>query len=102
MYIAMNRFTILDSRKDEFEEVWRTRNSQLGEVPGFKSFSLLKGEESDGKRIYISHSNWETKEDFFRWTESESFKVAHREKRTPEGILQGPPSFEGFEVVLTK
>ena len=99
MFIAMNTFTIDDSRRDEFENVWINRDRHLKGMNGFISFKLLKGDESGGKRDYISHSAWETKEDFWAWTESEAFKLAHK-NRTPEGIIQGPPKFRSFEVIL--
>ena len=35
MYIAMNRFKIVPGKEDEFEKVWRERDTHLSEVPGF-------------------------------------------------------------------
>ena len=32
MYIAMNRFRILPGKEDEFETLWRKRDSHLNEV----------------------------------------------------------------------
>ena len=46
-YIAMNRFKIVLGKENEFEEVWRTRETYLDEVEGFKEFHLLKGESND-------------------------------------------------------
>ncbi len=99
MFIAMNTFTIDDSRKVEFEDIWTNRERYLKETKGFKNFKLLRGDESEGRRDYISHSTWESKEDFWAWTESEQFKKAHKNK-TPEGIILGPPKFRSFEVIL--
>ena len=42
MFIAMNRFRIAPGMGDGFEELWRQRESYLSEVPGFRSFALLK------------------------------------------------------------
>ncbi len=38
MYLAMNRFSILEGHEEAFETVWRERESQLSDVPGFKTF----------------------------------------------------------------
>jgi heme-degrading monooxygenase HmoA len=95
MFIAMNQFTILPGKEKEFEEVWRTRETYLNEVSGFKEFHLLKGENG----VYISHSTWESREAFVQWTESESFRKAHAQGGS-KGLIQGPPRFSGYEVVL--
>ena len=47
MFIAMNRFKVKSGCEAEFEEVWKTRDSFLGEVPGFLGFHLLKGASAD-------------------------------------------------------
>ena len=51
-YIAMNRFKIVLGKENEFEEVWRTRETYLDEVEGFKEFHLLKGESNDEYTLY--------------------------------------------------
>lgn len=99
MVIAMNSFTVDDSRHQEFEEVWTTRERHLKEMKGFLSFKLLKGDADEGKRVYVSHSTWNNADDFWGWTKSEQFKMAHKNK-TPEGIILGPPKFQLFEVIL--
>jgi heme-degrading monooxygenase HmoA len=99
MFIAMNTFTIDDTRHKEFEDVWTNRERHLKEMNGFLNFKLLKGDEAEGKRDYISHSTWESAESFWAWTESEQFKLAHKNK-TPEGIILGPPKFRSYSVIL--
>jgi heme-degrading monooxygenase HmoA len=100
MYIAMNQFTVADPRHAEFEEVWKKRERHLQEMHGFLSFKLLRGEAAEGARVYISHSSWASQEDFLAWTNSEQFRKAHQDARTPPGILLGPPRFAGYEVIL--
>ncbi|MBU2502325.1 antibiotic biosynthesis monooxygenase [bacterium] len=100
MYVAMNRFRIARGREDTFEEIWRTRDSQLDKVPGFREFHLLRGEPKQDATVIVSHSLWESREAFIAWTESDAFRQAHRNSRSPEGTVLGPPEFEGFEVVL--
>ncbi len=100
MFIAMNRFRITKGRESVFEELWRNRESQLDEVPGFREFRLLKGPADEEATLYASHSVWESQAAFQAWTESESFKKAHAQARAPQGTYLGHPMFEGFEVIL--
>ena len=39
----MNRFKIVLGKENEFEEVWRNRDTHLNGVEGFKKFNLIKG-----------------------------------------------------------
>ena len=100
MYLAMNRFSVNAGREADFEAMWRRRDSYLKEVPGFRAFSLLRGETREGVTLFVSHSEWASKEAFTAWTESEAFRKAHSDARSPAGTLAGHPVFEGFEVVL--
>ncbi len=97
IFIAMNRFTVNPERSDEFEEAWRKRETYLQEVPGFRRFALLRGDEPGD---YISHSSWQSRQAFEAWTESEAFRKAHAQARTPQGVLQGPPRLCRYEAVL--
>jgi len=100
MFIAMNRFKIAKGFEEAFEKVWRERDSYLSEVPGFKSFSLLKGPEQDDHVLYASHSIWESRAAFEAWTESESFRKAHAQTSAPKGTYLDHPQLETFESVL--
>ena len=100
MFIAMNRFRIALGRESVFEELWRTRDSQLDQVPGFVEFRLLKGPADEEATLYASHTIWKSRQDFDAWTQSENFRKAHAKARAPEGTYLGHPNFEGFEVVL--
>ncbi len=100
MFLAMNRFQIVLGFEEGFENVWRQRDSYLSEVPGFKTFNLLKGPVSDDHVLYASHSVWESKAAFVAWTESESFRKAHAQASAPKGTYLGHPNLETFESVL--
>jgi heme-degrading monooxygenase HmoA len=100
MFIAMNRFRIALGREDVFEELWRSRDSQLDQVPGFEKFHLLKGPSDEEATLYASHTVWASKEAFEAWTESENFRKAHANARAPKGTYLGHPNFEGFDIVL--
>lgn len=100
MYIAMNRFRVALGRERVFEDLWKRRESYLDEVPGFREFRLLRGASDEGATLYASHSTWDSREAFVAWTESEAFRKAHGQARSPEGTVLGHPVFEGFEAVL--
>ena len=102
MFIAMNRFRIAPGREEVFEELWRSRDSQLEGVPGFREFHLLRGPSDEESTLFASHTIWDSREAFEAWTKSESFKKAHAQARAPKGTYLGHPEFEGFEVVLER
>ncbi|MEM8982958.1 MAG: antibiotic biosynthesis monooxygenase [Pseudomonadota bacterium] len=100
MFVAMNRFQIARGMEEGFETVWRERDSYLSEVPGFKTFNLLKGTSNDEYTLYASHSVWESRAAFVAWTESESFVKAHKQQSAPKGTYLAHPELETFESVL--
>lgn len=100
MYIAMNRFQVVKDRAEDFEKVWRERDSYLTEMDGFKGFHMLRGPERADYILYSSHTTWETHADFEAWTKSEGFAKAHANADTSaKGLFLGHPDFEGFEVI---
>lgn len=99
MFIAMNRFKIALGSEDAFIDIWANRETYLDDVPGFKSFDLLRGSTNEEHTLFASHSEWESREAFEAWTKSEAFKKAHANARAAKGIYLGPPQFEGFETI---
>ena len=100
MFIAMNRFNINKGREQDFETVWRERDSHLNTVPGFMEFRLLKGPESEKTTLYASHTVWKDRASFEAWTKSEQFRKAHANAGSIRDIYAGPPQFEGFDTVI--
>ena len=96
----MNRFKIISGKEETFEEIWKSRDTHLENVPGFKKFNLIKGSEQENYRLYASHSLWETEEDFINWTKSEAFRKAHKGAGQQSDVYLGHPEFEGFEIIL--
>ena len=96
----MNRFKIISGKEEIFEEIWKSRDTHLENVPGFKKFNLIKGSEKGNYRLYASHSLWETEEDFINWTKSEAFRKAHKGAGQHSDVYLGHPEFEGFEIIL--
>ena len=91
---------IVKGREKDFEDVWKNRDTHLADVPGFKTFNLVKGEEKNDHTLYASHSIWNSKDDFWNWTKSEAFKLAHKDAGQHKDLYIGAPDFEGFEKVL--
>jgi len=100
MYIAMNRFKIINGHEKEFENVWKTRDTFLDKVPGFIKFNLIKGKKSEEFTLYASHSLWNSQKYFIEWTQSESFRNAHKNAGKNKKLYVGHPEFEGFEIVI--
>ncbi|MEM6300267.1 MAG: antibiotic biosynthesis monooxygenase [Pseudomonadota bacterium] len=99
MFIAMNRFRIAKGSEQDFEQVWLTRESRLSDVPGFRSFVLLKGPEAEDHVLYASHTQWADRSAFEAWTHSDAFKQAHKGAGGTRTMYLGHPQFEGFEAV---
>lgn len=99
MFIAMNRFKVKHGQEAAFEAVWKSRDTHLNEVPGFQSFSLLRGPKRDDHTLYSSHTVWASAEAFEAWTKSDAFRLAHRNAGDNSGLYLSHPEFEGFEVV---
>lgn len=96
----MNRFKIILGRETEFEKIWKERDTHLDDVPGFKKFNLIKGNKQDNYRLYASHSEWNSEQDFVNWTKSDAFRQAHKGAGQHSDIYLGHPEFEGFEVII--
>lgn len=99
MFIAMNRFKIRPGHEEEFERIWRERDSHLQGVEGFVEFHLLRGPEHEDHTLYSSHAVWTSREAFEAWTHSEAFRAAHRNAGQHRHVYLEGPRFEGFEVV---
>uniref|UniRef100_A0A7S3JSU2 ABM domain-containing protein n=1 Tax=Aureoumbra lagunensis TaxID=44058 RepID=A0A7S3JSU2_9STRA len=82
-FIAANRFAVREGAEEEFEERWSKRDSQLNQLPGFKSFTMLRRDGSPANDKfgddfnYMSFTVWADKDSFMNWRNSQSFKDAH-------------------------
>ena len=100
MYLAMSRLKVLSGKETEFEKVCKTREAGTNGVKGFKKFNLIKGATNKEFSLYVSHSEWKTEEDFWNWTKSESFRLAHEDAASHKDLYLGPPDYEGFVVII--
>jgi heme-degrading monooxygenase HmoA len=98
MFIAMNNFKVAGGREQDFEEIWRNRETHLQNVQGIIRFALMRGDQPGE---YISHSTWESRDAFTKWTQSEAFVAGHRGGgQSLMGVLEGPPAVRLYESVL--
>jgi heme-degrading monooxygenase HmoA len=108
--VTNNCFKVKKEKAQDFEEVWKNRESHLLETPGFVRFALLRGDE-EGE--YVSQSTWESRAAFEAWTKSKQFAQAHgakegeeqpkkQEKRSSMAeMLEGPPRPRFYQAVTT-
>ena len=101
MYIAMNRFKVHKGMETEFENLWKNRESRLGEMEGFRTFHLLRGpaNEAENYTLYVSHSMWDAEDNLVAWTKSQNFRDSHKNTGAGKPLTLGPPQFEGFTQV---
>lgn len=99
MFIAMNRFKVAPGNEASFEDVWKNRDTQLRDVPGFVEFRLLKGPAREDHVLYSSHTLFREKADFEAWTKSDAFRKAHAQAGERKPLYVGHPEFEGFESI---
>ena len=101
-FIAMNRFKIALNRENDFENIWKKRETHLNDVPGFIEFHLVKGKSEETHTLYASHSTWNTRKDFENWTKSEAFRKAHKGAGEHSDIyLEHPPILIIFFLLFT-
>jgi len=99
MFIASNRFRVRRGFEQDFETLWRERDTRLDGVPGVREFHLLRGPADESHTLFLSHTVWESREAFEAWTRSEAFRAAHRGAGERRHMYLEGPHFEGFEVV---
>ncbi|QBF30754.1 antibiotic biosynthesis monooxygenase [Thalassococcus sp. S3] len=99
MYLTMNRFQVRPEGAAAFEEMWENRDSHLKSVPGFISFHLMRGPETEDHILYASHTAWTDQSAFEAWTKSEAFREAHKNAGGSRDLYLGPPQLEIFETV---
>ena len=99
MFVAMNRVKVVKGHEQAFEDVWKGRDTKLGEMKGFVDFHLLRGPEAEDHVLYASHTIWASRQDFENWTKSQQFRDAHKDAGQNKVLYQGHPEFEGFSAV---
>ena len=53
MYLAMSKPHVISGKEDEFEEVYKTHETEIFGEKGFKKFNLIKGSVNEEFSLYI-------------------------------------------------
>ncbi len=110
MFVVTNRIPVSDGFEAEFEERFRKRAHLIDQSPGFiknlvlrpvrRRFNHQTGEweEKEERGYYLVQTYWESEDDFWAWTRSDSFRKAHS-NRPPAEMFAGANVLEIHEVI---
>ena len=99
MYVVMNRIPVNKPFVEDIEERFKKRLGSVDSSPGFVRNFVLRPDEDSGEH-HIVMTLWEDKASFEAWTQSDSFREAHKSIReTPKEMYAGRNVLEKFEVV---
>ncbi len=112
MIVVTNRIPVAEGFEEEFEQRFRDRAHLIDQSPGFVKNLILRPvrrrydfktktwTETEDRGYYLVQTYWRTEEDFWNWTQSESFRKAHS-SRPPAEMFAGPNVLEIHEVAMT-
>jgi heme-degrading monooxygenase HmoA len=112
VFVVTNRIQVAEGHEEAFEDRFRNRAHLIDQSRGFiknlvmcparRRFNHKTGawEESRETAYYLVQTYWETEKDFWDWTRSEAFRVAHSD-RPPAEMFSGPNVLEIHEIVLS-
>lgn len=100
MFVVCNRIGVAKGHEAEFEKLFLERDDSqsrqpLKTFPGFIRNDILRPTKGEP---YVVLTYWESLEAFENWTNSESFREAHRGRGRSE-IFAGQPNLEIHEVI---
>lgn len=110
MIVVTNRIPVAKAHEADFEDRFRKRAHLIDQSPGFvrnlvlrpvqRRFNHQTGawEESTEQGYYLVQTYWESEQDFWNWTKSDSFRAAHS-NRPPADMFAGPSVLEIHEVI---
>ena len=110
MFVVTNRIPVAEAFEADFEERFRKRAHLIDQSPGFVKNLILRPVrrrfdhatgawvESPERGYYRVQTTWETEQDFWDWTRSESFRTAHS-NRPPAEMFAGANVLEIHEVI---
>ena len=112
MFVVTNRIPVAEGHEADFEERFRNRAHLIDQSPGFvknlvmrpvsRRFDHATGEwkEAAEQGYYLVQTYWLSEQAFWDWTNSESFRIAHK-NRPPAEMFAGPNVLEIHEVVFS-
>ncbi len=111
-FVVTNRIPVAQGHEADFEERFRKRAHLIDSSPGFIKNLILRPvqrrfDHSSGQWVetkeqgyYLVQTYWESEQDFWNWTKSESFRIAHS-NRPPAEMFAGSNVLEIHEVIQT-
>ena len=113
MFVSINHIFVAKGREADFEELFRNRERNVQDQPGFISLDVLKPgtKMSMGTRIpddtneYQVLTRWESASAFSNWVQSDSFKKSHSRESDPtmfsgKSFLTTHETVDGASVAL--
>tara|TARA_B110000977_G_scaffold192413_1_gene265860 strand:+ start:13551 stop:14534 length:984 start_codon:yes stop_codon:yes gene_type:complete len=102
VFVAMNRFKVLEGKEESFENRWAERESKLEDMDGFLTFLLLRRDalKAEDGFNYSTLTVWKNRSAFDDWRASSANKNAHSKAADAEPMFHGPPSPVLYEGVL--
>jgi heme-degrading monooxygenase HmoA len=96
MFVVHNRIEAPAEIAETFEKNFvESMRATLAGVPGLVRSTLMRPAESG--QPYVSTMEFDSKESFFNWMKSDSFRSSHSDSGAPG--MQAPSAIESFTVI---
>lgn len=82
-FFVFNNIPVSDEGRPIFEQRFVSRSREIEKMPGFLAFRLLRPIKSE---IYIVLTQWENKQSFDAWKQSNAFANAHSGSEVQPGV----------------
>ena len=96
MIVVENRIRVAMDFRNEFEERFKNRQSNLKKFHGFVRNYILKPTGNDDE--YVVMTLWDSRKDFDTWTDSSDFKESHS-MPMPQGAILDRPVLKIHEII---
>lgn len=88
MFVSINYIPGTEKSREKLEKFFARRSKALERIPGFAKMQVLK--PVDEKSDYLIISEWESQEDFQKWSATRDFTEDHsREFEDLQNIYEG-------------
>jgi heme-degrading monooxygenase HmoA len=95
--VKINAITVAAERADELVARFAARAGEVGGMPGFEMFELLR--PTDDKDTFLVYTRWRSEEDFQNWMSSAAFQHGHRQHGSDDGPVSTHAELWQFDVV---
>ncbi|TLS38073.1 antibiotic biosynthesis monooxygenase family protein [Pseudalkalibacillus caeni] len=82
-FAVMNNIPVQRDERAVFESRFKERAGLVEKEPGCKGIRILRPKDDD---TYVVLTLWKKKKDFENWQESDSYKEAHKNRNTSNGL----------------